>query len=413
MTKTLDMIPTTDTIEPRTPEEICQVVREAIPSGQVIYPVGGATSLDYGLPAKTPGLAVSLKGLHRVVDYPARDMTITVEAGVTMRQIAEVLAGENQRLPIDVPDDEQATLGGVIATNWNGPRWYGQGSVRDYIIGVSAVDGHGTRFRGGGRVVKNVAGYDLCKLMTGSMGTLAVITEATLKVKPIPESSALVAYSIADLDRLETALAGLVHSPTTPTALEVVSGQEWGELLSFEAPSSHWQLIVGLEGTTPEVAWMIEQLDVELRQQQLARIMLQEQENAHAAWRALANWSVVGESALVLKVQVLPSGVSRICQALRELDSACSLQSHAGNGVVIAKFSSFPAVGLSRCLLGHLQPLASSLGGYVTVLSNPSAAESTRQSVWGGIDIPYSLMARVKEQFDPHNLLNRGRFVYP
>ena len=104
---------------------------------------------------------------------------------------AEVLAAENQRLPIDVPAEEQATLGGVIATNWNGPRWYGQGSVRDYLIGVAAVDGHGTRFRGGGRVVKNVAGYDLCKLLTGSLGTLAILTEVTLKVKPIPEKTAL------------------------------------------------------------------------------------------------------------------------------------------------------------------------------------------------------------------------------
>ena len=413
MTKATDMIPTTDTIEPETPEEICQVVREAGQSKQAIYPVGGATSLDYGLPAKTPGLAVSLRGLQRVVDYPARDMTITVEAGATMRQIKEVLAAENQRLPIDVPDDGQATLGGVIATNWNGPRWYGQGSVRDYVIGVSAVDGHGTRFRGGGRVVKNVAGYDLCKLMTGSLGTLAIITEATMKVKPIPAKSALAVYPVPDLELLETALAGLVQSQTTPMAMEVVSGGDWQELLALNAPPTAWHLIVGLEGTDPEVSWMIEQLDTEMRDLQLARTTLLEQACADAAWEALVNWSVGGEPPLVLQAQMLPSGVSRMCQALRDLDATCALQCHAGNGVVIAKFDSFPEAGLSRCLLGQLQPLAASLGGNVTVLSNPSAAESTRQSVWGGIDIPYSLMARIKQQFDPHNILNPGRFVYP
>ncbi len=413
MTKSLDMIPATDTIQPQTSEEMGEVVTEACQAKQAIYPVGGATSLDYGLPAKTPGLAVSLQGLQRVVDYPARDMTITVEVGATMRQIAEVLAAENQRLPIDVPAEEQATLGGVIATNWNGPRWYGQGSVRDYIIGVAAVDGHGTRFRGGGRVVKNVAGYDLCKLLTGSLGTLAILTEVTLKVKPIPEKTALAVYPVTDLDALETALAALVPSQTTPTAIEVVSGEEWNSLLGQEGSPDTWRLIVGLEGAAPEVTWMIDQLDSELGSLQITRSALLLEDSAHTAWKALANWSADGDSPLVLKVQVLPSGVTRICQALRNLDAACGLQSHAGNGVVIAKFSSFPAAGLSRSLLGELQPLASSLGGYVTVLSNPSAAETTHQSVWGGIDIPHSLMARVKAQFDPHNLLNPGRFIYP
>ena len=124
-------------------------------------------------------------------------MTITVEAGVTMRTLADLLAKERQRLPVDVPQAERATIGGVIATNWNGPRRYGEGIVRDFVIGISAVDGRGLPFKGGGRVVKNVAGYDFCKLLTGSLGTLGVITQVTLRLKPIPEQSALVACSIA------------------------------------------------------------------------------------------------------------------------------------------------------------------------------------------------------------------------
>src|SRR6185369_14097741 len=118
--------------------------------------------------------------------------------GITMQALAELLAKERQRLPIDVPQAEQATIGGVIATNWNGPRRFGEGTVRDYVIGISAVDGRGQPFKGGGRVVKNVAGYDFCKLLTGSLGTLGIITQLSLKVKPRTECTAAIQCDCAD-----------------------------------------------------------------------------------------------------------------------------------------------------------------------------------------------------------------------
>ena len=119
-----------------------------------------------------PGRTLDLTGLNRIVDYTPRDMTIVVEAGVRMADLAATLAAEGQHLPIDVPRAGEATIGGVVATNWSGPRRYGHGTIRDYVIGIHAVDGRGTPFKGGGRVVKNVAGYDFCKLLTGSLGTL-------------------------------------------------------------------------------------------------------------------------------------------------------------------------------------------------------------------------------------------------
>src|SRR6185295_19830055 len=120
------------------------------------------------------------------------------------------LATERQRLPIDVPQAERATVGGVIATNWNGPRRFREGTVRDYVIGISAVDGRGQPFKGGGRVVKNVAGYDFCKLLTGSFGTLGVITQVTLRLKPIPDQSALLACTVPDLAAAEKLLSALI-----------------------------------------------------------------------------------------------------------------------------------------------------------------------------------------------------------
>ena len=116
------------------------------------------------------------RSLNRVIDYPARDMTITVQAGITIAELQTLLAAENQRLPVDVPHADRATLGGALAVNVSGPRRYGFGTLRDYVIGISTVNDEGQEVKAGGRVVKNVAGYDLCKLHIGALGTLGIIT---------------------------------------------------------------------------------------------------------------------------------------------------------------------------------------------------------------------------------------------
>jgi len=192
MSTLVEDLPLKATETPDSQAALAALVADAYQSRRPVYPIGGGTSLDYGLAATRPGLGLSLAGLTRVVDYPQRDMTITVEAGMTLARLAEVLAEGRQWLPIDAPQPERATLGGAIATAASGPRRYGFGTLRDYVIGITAVDGRGEIFKGGGRVVKNVAGYDFCKLLTGSLGTLGVITQVTFKLKPLVERSVLI-----------------------------------------------------------------------------------------------------------------------------------------------------------------------------------------------------------------------------
>ena len=393
---------------------LAALVRDAYESETPLYPVGGGTSLAFGIPAKAPGKGLTLSGLNRIVDYPARDMTVTVEAGVTMRALAELLAKERQRLPIDVPQADRATIGGVIATNWNGPRRFGEGSVRDYVIGIHAVDGRGQPFKGGGRVVKNVAGYDFCKLLTGSLGTLGVITQVTLRAKPIPEQSAIVGVAVADTAEAEKLLAALVTSHTTPTAIELVAGPEWDSdpALRSLGPAGHNRLylLVGFEGTGPEVEFLVRLMTTEWRELGTAEPHVIGE--TAALWQRLIEFSAAGDSPLVLKAGVVPSGTTAVIDAARRLDPACSIQAHAGNGSVLIKLSQFPAQGLSRALVGNLQPVAAAHHGHVAVLSNASAAEMTHQSVFGATDSPLELMTSVKRQFDPRDILNRGRFVY-
>src|SRR5205823_2725889 len=146
---------------PQSIPEVNETVRKAAAADQAVFPLGGRTKLDLGLPPTRQGIGVDLRNLNQVIDYPARDMTITVQAGITMAKLQGTLAVENQRLPIDVPLAEQATLGGTIATNVSGPRRYGFGTLRDYVIGISVINAEGQEIKAGGRVVKNVAGYDL------------------------------------------------------------------------------------------------------------------------------------------------------------------------------------------------------------------------------------------------------------
>ena len=410
-----DTLPITETTTPTNAAELAEVVRGCYDSETAIYPIGGGTSLDYGLPAKRDGIGLSLAQLASIVDYPARDMTITVGAGITMQTLAETLSNERQRLPIDVPQASQATLGGVIATNFNGPRRFGQGTVRDHVIGIHAVDGRGLSFKGGGRVVKNVAGYDFCKLLTGSLGTLGVITEVTLKLKPIPDSFAMLVCSPSDLNHAEQLLAALIKSETTPCAVELLTGPTWGangQLAGESTGGNPLFLVVAVEGTEPEVAWMTKQLGTELRHEGIRSHHNLERQAAQSLFSEMTEFSRAGESPLVLRANVVPSGTTKFIAALQKLDSNCSIQSHAGNGIVIAKFSEFPSEGLARTLVGKLQAVAASLHGNVVVLSNPGGAEMTHQSVWGATDAPFELMTSVKREFDPKNILNPDRFVY-
>ncbi len=410
-----EALPITETSTPGDPAELAEVVRGCHDSETAIYPIGGGTSLDYGLPAKRDGIGLSLAQLSNVVDYPARDMTITVGAGITMQALAETLAKERQRLPIDVPKANQATLGGVVATNFNGPRRFGQGTVRDHVIGIRAVDGRGLSYKGGGRVVKNVAGYDFCKLLTGSMGTLGVITELTLKLKPIPERFAIAVCSPDDLAKAEQLLAALITSDTTPCAVELLCGPAWSankHLAGESAATNGLFLAAALEGTEPEVAWMTKQLGIEWHRDGVRSHEILEGAAAQELFASLTEFSSCDESPLVLRASVSPSGTTRFVKALQDLDANCSIQAHAGNGIVIARMSEFPSAGLARTLVGQLQPVAASAHGNVVVLSNPGRSEMTHQSVWGAIDAPFDLMTAVKREFDPKNILNPDRFVY-
>ncbi len=388
-------------------------MREAYADGIPVYPIGGGTSLNFGLLPRDAGHGLSLLGLRRVVDYPARDMTVTVEAGITLDLLATTLAKERQRLPIDLPDAHRATVGGIIATNTSGARRYANGTLRDYVIGISAVDGRGVTFHGGGRVVKNVAGYDFCKLLTGSLGTLGVITQVTLRVKPIPEISRFVTCRVQNLETADRLLESLVTTQVEPSAIELLAGPIWKNdpVLGSLPDRNAAHIAVGLEGNADEVQWMCDTLRNEWRKLDIAADVVPDDQTT-GLWMRLAQFPVEGKFPVVIKAVVRPSRTVEFIRLLQKTDPECSIQSHAGNGIIVAKLTRTGSGGVSKMLVGTLQPTAAEYGGHVVVLSCESPGELTHQCWWGTIGESLSVMQEIKRQFDPKDLLNRGRFVY-
>lgn len=417
MTQAAELLPISSVVDAASCDEVANTIRAGYETDTAVYPIGGGTSLDFGWPAKKPGVGLSLKPLNRVVDYPARDLTITIEAGISMKSLADQLAEERQRLPIDVPQAEQATLGGVVATNFNGPRRYGHGSMRDYVIGIQAVDGRGMPYKGGGRVVKNVAGYDFCKLLTGSLGTIGVVTQLTLKLKPLAEKTAIVFCAPRDGQDAEKLLGELAHSQATPVAIELMAGKKWAshtKLAQLKAASSMIPLFlaVAVEGTEPEVRWMVEQLGREWWSQGVAEHLTLIDGDAESLMRDWIEFPAAEAAPLLVKASVVPSQVTTFIETVRKLDASSTVLSHAGNGIVLARLSQAPAGGATKGLIGTLQTAAANAQGTLIVLAGAGISDPTHRSVWGASSAPQSLLTAVKREFDPRNILNPDRFVY-
>ena len=417
-------MPLTEVLCPVDPTGVADAVRRAYRERTPLYPIGGGTNLGCGTRPTEPGLGLALAGLKRFVDYPARDLTITVEAGVTIAALAKRLAGEGQRLPVDVAYPDQATVGGVVAAGCTGPRHYRWGTTRDYVIGLSAVDGSGAAFSSGGRVVKNAAGYDLCRLLTGSLGTLGVITQVTLMVKPLPETSALLACDVADFDAAEKLLAGLVHTQVLPSAIALMAGPAWKDdsLLGKMPESASVRLAVGLEGTLAEVEWMLHRLQEEWRQAGVASMVTLRGLRADPLWERLTEFPVQagsgnGEAPLVVQINVLPGAVVEAVRSVLEIDPRASMLAHAGGGVIYARMHLKPdeaAIVLDERLRPAVEraPQPGRGGGSLVILRQPEGVAFGRQTVWGPPRSSHAVMQAIKDQFDPEGILNRGRFVF-
>jgi glycolate oxidase FAD binding subunit len=411
-TCTIDEFGPLPLVRPTSPAEVGEAVRRAAAAGGAVYPLGGRTMLGVGLPPARPGVALDLLGLKRVIDYPARDMTITVQAGITVQALEQLLAAEGQRLPVDVPLPSRATLGGAMAANASGPRRLGAGTLRDYVIGITTVNDQGQETKAGGRVVKNVAGYDLCKLHLGALGTLGVITQATLKVLPRPEAQALLMFA-CPAAALEALLNKLHESRTRPTCLEALNRRAARALRSgsgLELPDGPWVLVVGFEDSEASVNWQIQQLIKELTASGVGSARALAGSAADPLWEAITESTLSGDAVLTLKANLLPGRTAAWLLRADELPEELPLHAHAGSGVVRGHVPAGLTEARAEEMLKGLLDEAAAGGGNLTLPRCPTAWKRGLP-VWGRPRNDAALMRRVKEQFDPRRMFNPGRFV--
>ena len=373
---------------PRCTDEVAAAVRVAAASGLRVVARGAGTKLDWGNPPESAELVLDLSQMDGVVEHVSDDLVARVKAGTTLADFLDATTKAGQRFPVDEVVSG-STVGGVVATGLSGPGRHLHGAVRDLVLGATIVRADGVVVHAGSKVVKNVAGYDLAKLFTGSYGTLGVLTELTVKLKPVPMAQRFVAGSYAGPDDLGPALSAVLASQSTPTAIE----------LERPDPAGPLQLSVLVEGRPGPV---------ERRSQDVAGLL------GPSEIRTVAppGWAEL-PGPVTLKLTSVLSAVPALVQRAGALALGHALSSRvagsAGSGVLFMGLPADVPTETLAVLLADLRPLCRSAGGHCTVLRAPPSLKAG-VDVWGPVP-GIELMRRVKEKFDPARRLAPGRFV--
>ncbi len=378
-----------EVVEPQTVDDLAGCLR-ALYAGDTAFAVcGGGTQLELGNPPRALDTLVKTTACSRVIEYSPEDQTITVEAGMTIAAVNDVLARERQFLAVDAPDSERATIGGAIATNLYGGRRLRYGSIKDSIVGVEIVRPDGTRARGGGKVVKNVAGFDMPKLMVGSLGTLGAIASATFRVYPIEEQRSVLTCADASIEQIIALCRELVRDALVPAAVVAFDGPQAGRFgcrVVFEGFAQ------GVEAQIETARSAAARLGLTISSADDAGTAVDERERAvrcGPAWQ-LAISAPPTALAVFLSSTPMPAGVRSVVYPM------------LGTAFFGAETLDVATVLRWRALLD---------GGSVVVHAMPPEARGMLDA-WGEpLPAALAIMRRLKTLFDPKGLCNAGRFV--
>ncbi len=386
-------VPPAMIVEPGTVDEAAEAMRALAADRLAVTFVGGGTDLELGAPPARLDAVLHTRRLARIREHAPSDQIVAVEAGMTVAALQQALAPHGQRLALDPPQPERATVGGVVAANAFGPRRTRYGPVRDLVIGITVVRADGVVAHGGGKVVKNVAGFDLPRLLCGSLGTLGLVAEVVFRLHPLPEASATAVFEgLAGVDVQET-MPVLRELAVEPTAVAALSD------------GGKFTLAVRFEGFGPGVKDQVERT--------LARAgggaRLGGEDEA-ALWASFD--AVRASGAVRVRATFAPAAL------VRALDALAPLRAAIGGGVVV-----HPALGIALLAgrLGDPEAAAAAVAsaraalaplgnGAVVVVAAPPALRA-RVDVWGPAPAGIAVMRRLKRELDPDARLAPGRFV--
>jgi glycolate oxidase FAD binding subunit len=381
-------------VEPENEQQVAAILSWANAAGIRVIPRGGGTKMDWGNPPKSAELILSTARLNQIVEHVWADLTVTVEAGCTLQSLQSTLAKHGQRLAFDGLWPERATVGGVLSTNDSGVLRLRFGALRDLIIGVTLALPDGTLASSGGKVVKNVAGYDLPKLATGAFGTLGIITRAVFRLHPLCPSCSTLTFSTSNWDEMQTKLHAIQDSKLAHSSLQIraASGEPANVDIMFEATEAglaaqaeHLQRLLGgslvAKPATPEV-WQVRN-----------RLFDSSEKNS-----------------VIAKCSVVPSDIAK---ALHWLDRSHNSTHASWHAVIQATgIGMFRLDGDASSLANELEALRSQFeraSGSLVFLRRQESLRSL--DAWGSPGDALPLMRAVKHRLDPQNTLNPGRFV--
>lgn len=387
---------------PESVTDVQDVVRRA--QGQGIVPWGGGTRQHIGYAPERHDLALSTESLTAITDYQPADLTVTAQAGVTLAHLQSVLAEHGQWLPLDVACPERQTLGGIIAARADSLRRLSCGSVRDSLLGVAVVNAQGEVVKGGGKVVKNVAGYDLPKLYCGSWGTLGIVTEATFKVAPLPEASATVLLPLEAERNSEDVLDALLGSELEPSFLVLLNPAAAYDILEGGAISQY--VAVGFDGSSEAVAWQLE--TVGYSEGVLGA-------DAAASMRRRLRDFALQTAPMTAAFHILSSQVGAYSRMMewtaRRAGFGARVLSDAALGFVWAHFDPIKPEADWHAFYKDLADKAARVGGSFILERMPDALRAQDTPVWSPLLPDFALMRRLKQRLDPARMWNPGRFA--
>jgi glycolate oxidase FAD binding subunit len=368
-----------DILRPQRADEMAHVLHECASAGQSIHMGGAFTKRQMGGPVPNADVTLSTSALAGVLEYEPRDLTISVGAGMPFAELTKLLAANGQMVPLDPPFFEQATVGGVIAANTSGPRRRLYGSARDLIIGMTFATLEGKLVKSGGMVVKNVAGLDMGKLMIGSFGTLAVMTSLNFKLQPSPEMERTFVMRFATADEVFHSRDAIIGGVLQPSAVDVVNPAA-AQRLGLDG----WCLLVRAGGNTKVMDRYARELS--------SAEALNEQD-------ASALWTGVREFTPQFLAQNREGAVARVSTTLVELKTAVEsfdvpVVARAASGVFYAYFADSGAA---------------TLNGRKGAIEYAPEDRKAALDLWPSPGNDFGMMKKIKEMFDPQNLLNRGR----
>jgi len=386
-------------VEPGTIEETSEVMKLASRRGLAVSPRGGGTKMGLGNPPRRVDLILSTARMNGIIEHVPGDQIARTQAGLRLQDLQESLAESYQMLGVD-PPEEGATIGGVVAANASGLRRLRYGTVRDLIIGIKVVLADGTVAKAGGKVVKNVAGYDLSKLFTGSLGTLGIIAEANFRLHPIRESARTVFVKVDDYKEIPDVAQALTHSSFSQFVLDA---------LEMRWENDRGVIAALFEGIEPAAEAQSSAAAELLRSHGEANVL--GKDDGDEFWDSFARrpWAT-GDVAL--KVGAPPADLAAVLDsvigAAERAGVEARLSGHAGTGVTFAGLSGEDD-GLVD-VVEEVREIRVRRGGSVVVQEAPLAIKE-RLDVWGPAGDYLGLTRRVKEKFDPGYIMNPGRFL--